>query len=337
VVGGASGILAELVGRWPFEERIGHLMNAMRLPSIAKARQWRLSAAAIALAAVAMGHLFAQAQAVNRFDVAPLKERNRSVPIAGQSARESAPSLVFEVASIKRHLEDDPGYIRIEPGERFTAVSAPPILLIRQAYGMLPSQFVNIPDWANIERYDVLAKAPDGVEVAPNMPALLRSLLRDRFGFQAHLETRDLPTYDLIIARADGRLGARLQRAPFDCATRKPGTLAPRDDKGESLCGVTGGPKRIIVRGYPLARFAAALTTSLQRIVIDKTGLTGSWNLDLEFTPDQPASVDRVSDAPNDVPHIVTAVQEQLGLKLESSHGPVEVLVIDRLLRPSSN
>ena len=118
--------------------------------------------------------------------------------VAAQSPRDPAASLSFEVASIRRNVDDEPGYIRVEPGARFVAVRATPMLLIRQAYGVLPLQLENVPDWVEREHYDVIAKPPDGVEVAPNMAALLRSLLRDRFDFQAHADTRnsDLRTGD---------------------------------------------------------------------------------------------------------------------------------------------
>jgi uncharacterized protein (TIGR03435 family) len=247
-------------------------------------------------------------------------------------------TLRFEVASIRRNLASDGGYLRIEPGARFNAVGATPMLLIRQAYGKLPFQLANVPDWAESEQYDIRAKAPDGVEVAPNMPQLLRSLLRERFRFEGHLETRQLPAYDLLVARADRQLGPGLRRATVDCAARKLGAQPPIDDNGEPLCGLTGGPNRIVVRGYPLARFAGMLTTPMQRMVMDKTGLIGSWNLDLRYTPDQPANPNgSVPTIDQNLPSLVTAIQEQLGLKLEPSRAPVEVLVIDRISRPTSD
>jgi uncharacterized protein (TIGR03435 family) len=210
------------------------------------------------------------------------------------------------------------------------------MLIIRQAYRKLRLQVANAPDWVESEQYDIRAKAADGVEVAPNMPELLRSLLRDRFGFQGHLEMRELPTYELVVARADGHLGPGLRRATFDCAARTPGSPPPDDDKGEPLCGITGGPNRIEVRGYPMARIAGTLTAPMQRVVVDRTGLAGPWNLDLRYTPDRQVRLngDLVTTDP-DTPPLVTAIREQLGLKLEPSLGPVEVLVIDRISRPT--
>jgi uncharacterized protein (TIGR03435 family) len=247
-----------------------------------------------------------------------------------------AATLSFDVASIRHNLTGEGGYVRIEPGERFTAVGATPMLIIRQAYGKLPFQLANVPEWVQNEQYDIRAKAPDGFEVAPNMPELLRSLLRDRFNFQGHLETRELPTYELVVARADRRLGPGLRRATFDCAARTPGSPPPVDDKGEPLCGITGGPNRIVFRGYPLAQFAGTLSRPMQRVVVDRTGLAGPWNLDVRYTPDEAVgSAGTVVPADPDAPLLVTAVQEQLGLKLEPSRGPVEVLVIDQISRPT--
>jgi uncharacterized protein (TIGR03435 family) len=253
-----------------------------------------------------------------------------------QSAAGPEAVLSFEVESIKRNLAGDEGYMRIEPGAQFNAVGATPMLIIRQAYGKLAFQMANVPDWVEREQYDIRAKAPDGVEVAPNMAELLRSLLRDRFGFQGHFETRQLPTYDLLVVRADRQLGPGLRRATVDCTARKPGAPPPLADSGEPLCGITVGPNRILVRGYPLARFAGTLTTPMQRMVVDKTGLTGPWDLDVRYTPNQPVRTNGNEPAadPN-VPTLVTALQEQLGLKLERSRRPVEVLVIDRISRPA--
>ena len=108
-----------------------------------------------------------------------------------QSPQPSTPS--FEVASIKRNVSNEPGgFIRVEEGVRFNATGVPLAFIIRQAYGVLETQVANQPDWLTSERYDIRGKAPDGVEVFPNLAPLLRSLLRDRFGFQAHTEQREL-------------------------------------------------------------------------------------------------------------------------------------------------
>lgn len=264
--------------------------------------------------------------------------RLAAIVIVGACLTVGAQSVRFEVASIKRNTSGTPGYARVEPGARFTAVNVPPLQLIRQAYGVQTFTIVNLPDWTRSDGYDVLAKAPDGTEVMPNMAALLKNLLADRFGFAAHTETREMPTYDLTLARSDGRLGAKMTRATVDCTGNTSGAPPALSASGEPLCGVTGGPGRIVVRGFPIGVLASVLASPLQRMVVDKTGLGGTWNLEIQFTPDQPASLNGAVVTPSpDAPSLFTAVQEQLGLKLESSRGPVEALVIDRIARPTTD
>ena len=257
-----------------------------------------------------------------------------SLTAHAQSPQPATPG--FEVASVKRNLSDDPsGYVRVEEGARFNAVNAPIALIIRQAFGLLAFQVVGLPDWAGSERYDIKATARDGVDVFPNMAPLLRSLLSERFAFRGHMETRQQPTYDLVVARADQRLGPNMSKATLDCGTRTTAT-PPTGPSGESLCSISFGPGRISVRGYSIARFAQSLTTPVQRIVVDKTRLAGGWNFDVVYTPDQPAMLNGAVVPPSpDAPSLFTAVQEQLGLKLEASRGPVEMLVIDHLDRPT--
>jgi uncharacterized protein (TIGR03435 family) len=255
------------------------------------------------------------------------------------SAQSQPATPSFEVASIKRNVSSEPGgFIRVEEGMRFNATGVPLAFIIRQAYGVLETQVANQPDWLTSERYDIRGKAPDGVEVFPNMAPLLRSLLQDRFGFQAHTEKRDLPTYDLVMARSDGRLGPKISRADFDCGARLTATPPKAGSSGDPVCTITFGPGRILVRGFSIGRFAGGLVNQVQRTVVDKTGLTGPWNFELLYTPDQPVSLNGAIVPPNpDAPSLFTAVQEQLGLKLESSRGAVDVLVIDRVNRPTED
>jgi uncharacterized protein (TIGR03435 family) len=255
------------------------------------------------------------------------------------AAQSPAPTVPrFEVASIKRNVSiDAAGYVRLEEGARFNAVNASLALIIRQAYGVQPFQVLNLPDWVSTERYDIRAKAPDGVEVFPNMAPLLQALLQERFNFLARIQQRELPVYDLVFARSDRRLGPKVSQASFDCGARTTGT-PPKGPSGEELCGFTGGPGRITMRGYSMARFGQSLINQVQRMVVDKTGLTGAWNLEVVYTPEQPAVLNGAVVPPNpDAPSLFTAVQEQLGLKLEASRGLVDVLVVDRIERPTED
>ena len=161
---------------------------------------------------------------------------------------------------------------------------------------------------------------------------MLRSLLEDRFRLSAHRETRDLPIYALVLARADGRLGPRLRPTTSDyCKKRleaagKAGNT-PEPPGGE-LCGMRPlGSDELAAGALPMNEFTRFLNLQAGRIVVDRTGLTGVWDFDLKWSP---------PNAPNpdpDRPSIFTALQEQLGLRLDATTGPVEVLVIDRVER----
>src|SRR5262249_434046 len=125
----------------------------------------------------------------------------------------TAPS--FDAVSIKPHAGDGPSRARVQPG-RFTATNTPVVILIRQAFDILPSQIDRAPAWLMSEGYDITAKAPDGAGPASKMP-MLRSLLEERFRLRTHLESRDLPIYELVHARPDRRLGPQLTKARVDC------------------------------------------------------------------------------------------------------------------------
>ena len=160
---------------------------------------------------------------------------------------------------------------------------------------------------------------------------MLRSLLEDRFRLSAHRETRDLPIYALVLVRADGRLGPRLRQTTSDyCAKRLEAAGKAGDTPiptGSPVCGMRpgGSGNELTAGALPMNEFARFLALNTGRIVVDRTGLTGVWDFDLKYSP---------PNAPNsdtDRPSIFTALQEQLGLRLDATTGPVEVLVIDRV------
>ena len=176
-------------------------------------------------------------------------------------------AIAFEVASIKLNTSGDPARALRQPGGRFTAVSVPTLQIIRQAYDLLEFQVANVPDWVESERYDILAKAPDGVE---HLSPLLQTLLRERFTFAAHIETREMPIYELVLARQDGRLGDRIERAAADC-TAGLQTVPPAPQGDGPPCALLGTIGRRVMRGYPLSRFAQMLAGEVGRVVVDKT------------------------------------------------------------------
>ena len=264
----------------------------------------------------------------------------------------------FEVASVRPNTSGDNKVgIDIQPGGRATAVNAPLMMIIRSAYRLQEFQLVGAPDWVLSARYDITAKADrefpppvPGGEISPAQ-LMFQSLLEERFKLTVHRETRELPMYALVVARPDGRLGPQLTPSTLDCAAinaaRRSGTPPSPPKPGERpLCGIRIGFGQLTGTGFPLTNLASSLVQFVQRSVVDRTGLSGHYDFDLKWTPDQlpprpagmPADqrirVNGVEIDPNG-PSIFTAVQEQLGLKLDAQRGPVEVLVIDHIERPT--
>ena len=286
----------------------------------------------------------------------------------------------FEVASIKPNKGSDGRVgMMMQPGGRYTATNVTLAMLISNAYqlqggrgggpGAPNPQIINAPSWINTERYDITAKAD--ADVQPNQfPELLKSLLADRFKLAAHKESREFPVYDLMLARADGKLGPALKPVPADCAAMiaargrggRPGgpggagerggpggpgagargPIAPPEPGQPMPCGMMRfGPGNMVSGGTDVAQIASSLTPWVGRNVVDKTGLTAGYAFELKWTPEQmpqgggPPPGSGIPPIDPNGPSIFTAVQEQLGLKLESSKGPVDVVVIDHVEQPT--
>jgi bla regulator protein blaR1 len=251
----------------------------------------------------------------------------------------------FEVASVKPNKSGEPRVLLHALPGRFTATNAPLRMLIREAYALQSFQLLGGPDWLDSDRFDIAAKA-EGNPTPELERLMLRALLAERFKLSVHSETRELPLYAMVMARTDGRLGPQLRHAGTDCAQAAPWSGlgppdSPRDPNGpcRSVGQGSGGGMRF--RGITLDAFAKFLATPARRIVIDRTGLTGDFDIDLEMTaelgppPPPPGAPDRVDRT--SAPSIFTALQEQLGLKLDSRRGAVEVLVIDHVEPPVPN
>lgn len=263
----------------------------------------------------------------------------------------------FEVVSIKPRVgsaSDGPRTALLSP-DRFTRPNATLRDLIRDAYSLPDQRIVGGPDWMNSSRYEVTAKASSPPS-PDEMRRLVRRLLADRFALSAHMETRELPVFLLAVARDDGRPGPGLSRTTLDCAA----ILAERAKRGEAPAQA---PKRgaerptcatftsmqtaptatgvTITRSYhasggTLAELAAFLSTAgapIDRPVVDRTGLAGFYDISLQFTP----SGARLNGAlaSDDGPSLFTSVREQLGLKLDASRAPIEVLVVDSAQPPT--
>jgi uncharacterized protein (TIGR03435 family) len=222
-----------------------------------------------------------------------------------------------------------------QPGGRFNAKGVSLQDLIVFAYDVQPYQIVGGPAWLDVDRWDVTAAGAPAARAATLRA--LQLLLADRFALVARRETREMPVYALMPARPDGRLGAALTRSDFDCAAAQAEAARTKVIPAEARtkCFINGSVGNIRMGGSPIGDVIPLLSTRVQRTVIDRTGLTGAWNLTLTYAP-EPSQIPREGLAPGlppfdpNGPSLFTAVQEQLGLKLESTRAPIDVLVIDR-------
>jgi uncharacterized protein (TIGR03435 family) len=210
--------------------------------------------------------------------------------------------------------------------------------IIQFAWGInTPSRLAGVPDWANVERFDVIGKA-DSIPSREAMRPMLQALLAERFKLAAHIEKREVPLYALVRARRDGTLGSGLRLSTVRCAGR--GAPPPDDGAPPAVpCGPRpGGPGRLVIVGMPMAQLAPILSLAVGRTVVDETGLTDRYDIELTFTPERSFPGPDASPAAADAgPSLFTALQEQLGLKLDPSKETVDVLVIDHVERPTDN
>jgi uncharacterized protein (TIGR03435 family) len=246
-----------------------------------------------------------------------------SAPVA-KSAQAAPPA--YDVMTIKPSDPDSQG-TSIGGGylDRWRGQNNSLKMLLQYIYDLNEDSIVGIPSQLDSKRFDIDAKI-----VEPNLDALkkqspeqnrlmLLPLLTERFQLKTHMETRSGPVYELVVAKGGPKL--------------KPATdEASRTGVSTSMNWIGNGWK-LTANSQPTAALAKILTGQIHRTVIDKTELTGNYDLTLQWTPDgAPASTD--ADAP---PSIYTAVQEQLGLKLQPAKAPVEVLVVDHVAMPSEN
>lgn len=217
--------------------------------------------------------------------------------------------------------------------------------IIRNVYNLQPYQLVGGPSWITADRFDIIARAPEGAPPA-RMMEMMKTLLADRFTLRVHTETRTVPIYALVLARPDGKLGPKMTPAAVDCAAlraareRGENPAMPPPTGNRPACGMNTAFGRMVAGGYELRDVARNLANAVGRMVVDRTGLTGAYDLEMTWTPDQlPPGADAASTPAFDPngPSLFTALQEQLGLRLEATTGPVDVLVIDGAERPSEN
>jgi uncharacterized protein (TIGR03435 family) len=265
---------------------------------------------------------------------------------------QSADPPRFAVATIKRDPSTEtlsiaaPMGVGYRAGGRLVAGNAPVAMLIQRAYSVQGFQVVGGPSWINTDGYDIEAK-PESSTDQKRMWLMLQTLLADRFKLAMHRETKNLPVWDLQAVKGGAKLPAPQGRNCSEVMTTPPGPGQPRP---APPCGpgVVASGTGLTMEGISVSvpAFAKQLSLILGKEVIDGTGFTGRFSLHLEFAFDDaliglpnPRGPDASGRTPDigDRPTIRTALQEQLGLKLQASTGPVDVLVIDRVERPTEN
>ena len=239
--------------------------------------------------------------------------------VTGVAVAQTTP---FEVASIKPSKDlSNETYVMQDQSGNLTGHNATLKALIRTAYAVRDHQILGGPAWMDSERFEVLAKPHVRAATSAEFRQMAQALLSDRFGLQLHRETRELPVFALTV----GRNGPRL--------------VEWRQAVGPA-CGYMAG--RLTCTKVTMAILADSLARRLGRSVIDKTGLLGTYDLTLEWTPDEnqvpgPAENGKAQARDSGGPSLFSAIQEQIGLKLETAKAPVETLVIDDAHKPSEN
>lgn len=256
--------------------------------------------------------------------------------------------------------------IQTQPGGRFTAGTVTLKQLIAEAFEVRDYQIEGGPPWLATAYFDITANA--GADATPaDVNGMLRTLLADRFALRTHGDTRQAPVYVLTVARSDGRLGSRLTRATPECVQqieqRKSGTAPPAkpqtpselnermkrlmsgDSSVTPVCGTSmmggraNGASTLMYGGTELTSLVSRLSSELSALVIDRTGLSGLFDVSLEYLSERTFNGRAAGLDPNSTeplpPPLVGALQQQLGLKLEKQTGPMPVVVVDAAEQPT--
>jgi uncharacterized protein (TIGR03435 family) len=272
------------------------------------------------------------------------------IALSGSPAAQGPP--MFEAASVKRNTTSGAGLppiVLVQSG-RLRAPFSTLRDLMQAAYGVEPNQIIGGPGWLDSDRFEIMATLPQGATAA-DAPAMLRTLLADRFGLVARQEKRELP---VLFLDASAKLGPDISVAGTECkAMKSPAGLAvppppPPPPPGAGPVTVLNQPPgskcgNIVFRGFfsmravPLVSFVTGLSRQSQRTIIDRTHLTGIYDIDLYFLPDAGPMMVNGNAINADAPSLQTAVREQLGLRLESGRAPVDVIVVDHVSAPTDN
>ena len=228
----------------------------------------------------------------------------------------------FDAVSIKRSPADAAGNsIRTLPDGTYMLHNGTIRSILLLASPVPVREIEGYPAWVDRDRYDVIAKPPAGA-TPPQIAEMFRRMFAERMTLKAHVEERERPVFALVLARSDGRLGPQLTRSTLDCL------------KGESGCGGSFGAASIVSGGIRILDVLPFFSNMAGRSVIDRTGLTGFYALTLRWAAPRAPGTDASVD---DAPEFLTAIQEQLGLKLQPDTMKMPVFIVDSIQRPSEN
>ena len=281
------------------------------------------------------------------------------VVLVGAAQQAQPARVTFDVVSVKRTGPDAGASIVGDNRGQYQAINVPLRVTITNAWNLRDHQIVGAPAWLASDRFDIVAKEPEGTFTAEQRRLMLQALLIERFKLQAHLETRDFPIYNLVLLRPDGRLGPELKPTAVDCAALRRERAAagptpadppkPTPNIDERVpCNQRGffGPQGVTINasGRTLEQIASTLGTYADRTVVNKTGLKGEYDMLLKFRPEAGGPIGGLApplsttgDPLSDLATLGVAVREQLGLRLEPARGPVQVLVIDSISPPTED
>lgn len=273
----------------------------------------------------------------------------------GQIVQAAGPLPSFEVATIKPDRGGPPPGGGFPPPNVFRNFNVTARDLVRVAYGLPPgsasTRVLGGPAWIDNNHYDVEGKIPDAVfaEIQKSqklgreqMLLMVQSMLADRFKLVAHIETREMPIYELVVAKGGPKLALAKPAQPGDDAPPPPiapGAMPKPADMRQGFLVIpkTSTVMELTAKGQPLDVLAQMPFFGLGSPVVNKTGLAGLYDYTLDWTPDRPGAPNLDAPVEADAPSLFTALQEQLGLKLVPTKGAVEVIVIDHIELPSEN
>jgi bla regulator protein blaR1 len=305
----------------------------------------RVEIRGVGLACVLLSAVCAVAQA----GVAAPQVTNSTSP-AAPAAPDAAPATApaWDVSTVKPAGPDERYSLFNFMPDGIKITNVPLWMIVREAFGLEEDHLFGGPAWAKTTAFDVEAKvAPDDAAKFKALKMeqrrqMMIAVLEERFGLKYHHETRDLPMYELVVAKG----GVKMHESMPDPRPNPEGPGAgPAPSPGRHMLMMHRGHLESVGTGMP--GLVRALSGQLGRTVIDKTGLTGNFDYKLDWTPEgaalpiamggNPAAVDNANSQDTGGPSIFTAVEEQLGLKLESTRGAVDVIVIDQLEQPTAN